>query len=297
MPTDYMDLSRGVGQLGETAQRISQMVAQHRFRQAVANMQMQQQQREFEETQRMNQFRQQLMQAQTGSAKAQAGAYGAREGLYGAQTQALDYETQQRQVLQQAMESALGQKRRADEEEDLFGMETSPLNLDKVAAIQSTLPNAETPVNLMRNVAQAQAMQNPNMLNMIALGTRSPVANVPSGAIPLDLTTMTPGKQTPFRPFAPGTDDPFRELVDLYGRMVKVEEGDEGYELKQQVDEQLSGLLSRLPKTGGRGAGTAPTTQGATPAQKAKLANQLSQEHPDWTREQVLQEVRRQLGE
>ena len=123
MPTDYMDLSRGVGQLGETAQRISQMVAQQRFRQAVANMQMQQQQREFEETQRMNQFRQQLMQAQVG-------AHGAREGLYGAQTQALDYETQQRQALQQAMESALGQKRRADEEEDLFGMPTDPLNLD-----------------------------------------------------------------------------------------------------------------------------------------------------------------------
>ena len=56
-----------------------------------------------------------------------------------------------------------------------------------MAAIQATLPNAETPVNLMQNVAQAQAMQNPNMLNMIALGTRNPVVNIPPGGTPLNL--------------------------------------------------------------------------------------------------------------
>jgi hypothetical protein len=40
-----------------------------------------------------------------------------------------------------------------------------------------------------------------------------------------------------------------------------------------------------------------PQTQMVSPKDKAALANQLSQQNPTWTREQVLQAVKQQLGE
>ena len=175
MPENYQDLSRGVTQMGQTAQNLAVMLARQRYQQQMAQQQM--------ALRAMQQRQQEELYRQHGDLyEAQAGEAGAREKFDLARTADLGRASQVRGNLGAALQAfPLILPENVDQQQQYAGEIMS--GIGQLPANQTT--------GLPEKLAQMLLMSNPRMRALIATGAK-PIQSAPSQSILTDVITGDP---------------------------------------------------------------------------------------------------------
>lgn len=318
MPNQYQQVGNGVSHLGQVAQQIALGLAQQRQQQQRMQADMQLKLREQAMQEALAQQRGQLMGQQGRQAESVTGFNNARAG------QVANTESSKGQ-LKDAMWNA-GMVQAGQNQ----GVDMGPRSDIAIARVMEAMGGLPSSAFDPTSMAQMMQMNNPRAQQMMATGTKMN-ASVGPGAMLFDTLNQQPLIQSPralnegqvLRPneagsqglpktFSPqNNNNLFGSLVNLLGQgRVSGVVTEPNNPINQQAAKAIQALLPQLmqnitngpanPRIGLQGGAAqlqAPQAQMVAPKDKAALANQLSQQNPTWTREQVINAVKQQLGE
>ena len=328
MPNQYEQVGSGVSHLGQVAQQIALGLAQQKQQQQQAQQMMQLKLREQAMQEAIAQQRGQLMGQQGKQAESMTGFNNARAGQVVQQDksrQMLKDALWQRGMVDAGTNQGVDMGPRADIAnsrmmEAMGGLNANAFDPEKVAQmLQMSNPRMQ---QLMATGTKATANVGPGASLVDTIGGLSMYDSPRTMGPNQVLRPNVEGSQGLPQQFAP--NDPNRILSvlqrslgslanleqnarDPFGKLVNPEDP-RNAQVAQAIS-QITDMLTSGLKSGAQGGGprigltNAPAplqsapTQLVAPKDKAALANQLSQQNPTWTREQVLNAVKQQLGE
>jgi hypothetical protein len=316
----YQDFGNGISHIGNVTQQIALGLAQQKAAQAQMQAQMRLKQQELMMQNALNQQRMQLMQQQGRQAESVQGLNDARAG-------SVQQQDKSKGMLQDALWQA-GMVQAGQNQ----GVDMGPRGDIAIARAMQAMGGLPAAAFHPQNMAQMLQMGDPRAQQLMATGTKA-TATVSPGASLVDQYSGVPLYQSP-RALSPGqvltgnevgaqgNDKVFapmdlqRVLATLNGSMkpyidpidgTPINPNDPTYKMLQQsIQSLIPQMMNRAtnapanPRVGLQGAAPQiqnPTPQMVSPRDKASLANQISQQNPTWTREQVIQAVKQQLGE
>lgn len=318
MTNQYQQVGSSISHLGQVAQQIALGLAQQRYQQAQAQQMMQLKLREQAMQEQLAQQRGQLMGQQGRQAQSVVDVNQARANQIGNVEQSRG---QLKDALWQAGMVQAGQNQ---------GVDMGPRGDIAISRVMEAMGGLPASGFNPEHMAQLLQMNSQRAQQMMATGTKMN-ASVSPGATLYDLMNQQPlfssprtlgveqvlrsnveGSQGLPKTFSPqNNNNLFGSLVNLLGQgRVSGVTVDPNNPINQQTEQAIRALLPQLmqnitngPASPRVGLQTAPAqlqqapTQLVSPKSKADLANQISQQNPTWTREQVINAVKQQLGE
>lgn len=319
MTNQYQQVGNGISHLGQVAQQIALGLAQQRYQQAQAQQMMQLRLREQAMQEQVAQQRGRLMGQQGQQAESMTGFNNARAGQVDNTEKS---KGQLKDALWQAGMVQAGQNQ---------GVDMGPRGDIAISRVMEAMGGLPASGFNPEHMAQLLQMNSPRAQQMMATGTKMN-ASVSPGATLYDLMNQQPlfssprtlGEGQVLRPNVEGSqglpktfspqnnNNLFGSLVNLLGQArVNGVTTEPDNPINQQASQAIQALLPQLmqnitngvpanPRVGLQAAPAqlqAAPTQLVSPKSKADLANQISQQNPTWTREQVINAVKQQLGE
>lgn len=325
MTNQYQQVGNGISHLGQVAQQIALGLAQQRYQQAQAQQMMQLRLREQAMQEQVAQQRGRLMGQQGQQAESMTGFNNARASQV---DNAERSKGQLKDALWQAGMVQAGQNQ---------GVDMGPRGDIAISRVMEAMGGLPASGFNPEHMAQLLQMNSPRAQQMMATGTKMNASVSPGATLydlmnqqPLFSSPRTLGEGQVLRPnvegsqglpktFAPDNpNDMLKILQGITGSFANVRNAgldpfgkpsNPNNPAYKAADEGLPVIMGEIMNrlTNGSNAriglqAPAPQlqpapTQMVTPKTKADLANQISQQNPTWTREQVINAVKQQFGE